>query len=263
MIMGIINPDEGRIEVFGKPFSERSKERIGYLPEERGLYRKMKVLDHIVFLGEIKGVPAKTASERATAWMKRLELSGWEDKTVETLSKGMQQKIQFISTIIHDPELIILDEPFSGLDPINTQLLKDIVMEMKQEGRTIVLSTHLMDQVEKLCEHICLINKGRAVLEGDLSGIKMRFSRNTLTIRYQGDKAELEKHPGIESVNDFGQELSVTLKEGVDTNDVLRHAVERGRVDRFEIGEMSLHDIFIQQVKEGGGEVDDKTAQGR
>ena len=263
MIMGIINPDEGRIEVFGKPFSERSKERIGYLPEERGLYRKMKVLDHIVFLGEIKGVPAKTASERATAWMKRLELSGWEDKTVETLSKGMQQKVQFISTIIHDPELIILDEPFSGLDPINTQLLKDIVMEMKQEGRTIVLSTHLMDQVEKLCEHICLINKGRAVLEGDLSGIKMRFSRNTLTIRYQGDKAELEKHPGIESVNDFGQELSVALKDGVDTNDVLRYAVERGRVDRFEIGEMSLHDIFIQQVKEGGGEVDDKTAQGR
>ena len=263
MIMGIINPDEGQIEVFGKPFSERSKERIGYLPEERGLYRKMKVLDHIVFLGEIKGVPAKTASERGTAWMKRLELSGWEDKTVETLSKGMQQKIQFISTIIHDPELIILDEPFSGLDPINTQLLKDIVMEMKQKGRTIVLSTHLMDQVEKLCEHICLINKGRAVLEGDLSGIKMRFSRNTLTIRYQGDKAELAKHPGIESVNDFGQELSVALKEGVDTNDVLRYAVERGRVDRFEIGEMSLHDIFIQQVKEGGGEIDDKTAQGR
>ena len=263
MIMGIINPDEGRIEVFGKPFSERSKERIGYLPEERGLYRKMKVLDHIVFLGEIKGVPVKTASERATAWMKRLELSGWEDKTVEALSKGMQQKIQFISTIIHDPELVILDEPFSGLDPINTQLLKDIVMEMKQEGRTIVLSTHLMDQVEKLCGHICLINKGRAVLEGDLSGIKMRFSRNTLTIRYQGDKAELEKHPGIESVNDFGQELSVALKEGVDTNDVLRYAVERGRVDRFEIGEMSLHDIFIQQVKEGGGEIDDKTAQGR
>jgi ABC-2 type transport system ATP-binding protein len=262
MIMGIINPDEGRIDVFGEPFSERSKERIGYLPEERGLYRKMKVLDQIVFLGEIKGVPAKKASERATAWMKRLELSGWEDKTVESLSKGMQQKIQFISTIIHDPELVILDEPFAGLDPINTQLLKDIVMEMKRSGRTIVLSTHLMDQVEKLCQRICLINKGRTILEGDLADIKMRFSRNTLTMRYRGDKAELAKHPSVESVNDFGQELSVALKEGADTNDVLRHAVERGRVERFEIGEMSLHDIFIQQVRERGGEVDE-AAQGR
>ncbi len=263
MIMGIINPDEGRIDVFGEPFSERSKDRIGYLPEERGLYRKMKVLDHIVFLGEIKGVPAKTASDRAVAWMKRLELSGWEQKTVESLSKGMQQKIQFISTIIHEPELIILDEPFSGLDPINTQLLKDIVMEMKMEGRTIVLSTHLMDQVEKLCERICLINKGRTILEGDLSGIKMRFSRNTLTMRYRGDKADLGRHPGVESVNDFGQELSVALKDGIDTNDVLKYAVERGQVDRFEIGEMSLHDIFIQQVKERGGEVGDETVQGR
>ena len=263
MIMGIINPDEGRIDVFGEPFSERLKDRIGYLPEERGLYRKMKVLDQIVFLGEIKGLPTKTASERAVAWMKRFELSDWEQKTVESLSKGMQQKIQFISTIIHEPELIILDEPFSGLDPINTQLLKDIVMEMKQEGRTIVLSTHLMDQVEKLCERICLINKGRTILEGDLSSIKMRFSRNTLTIRYRGDKADLEKHPGVESVNDFGQELSVALREGVDTNDVLRHAVERGRVDRVEIGEMSLHDIYIQQVKERGGEVDDETIQSR
>ena len=263
MIMGIINPDEGRIEVFGEPFSEKSKDRIGYLPEERGMYRKMKVLDHIVFLGEIKSLPAKTAAERAIAWMKRLELSGWEQKTVESLSKGMQQKIQFISTIIHEPELIILDEPFSGLDPINTQLLKDIVMEMKQEGRTIVLSTHLMDQVEKLCERICLINKGRTVLSGDLSDIKMRFSRNTLTMRYRGEKAELARHPGVESVNDFGQELSVALKEGVDTNDVLRYAVERGRVDRFEIGEMSLHDIFIQQVRERGGEIDEEAAQGR
>ena len=263
MIMGIIKPDEGRIEVFGEPFSERSKDRIGYLPEERGLYRKMKVLDHIVFLGEIKGVPSRTASERALAWIERLELSGWEQKTVESLSKGMQQKIQFISTIIHEPELIILDEPFSGLDPINTQLLKDIVMEMKGEGRAIVLSTHLMDQVEKLCERICLINRGRTVLEGDLSDIKMRFSRNTLTMRYRGDKAELEKHPGVESVNDFGQELSVALGEGADTNDVLRHAVERGRVDRFEIGEMSLHDIFIQQVRERGGEIDDEADQGR
>ena len=262
MIMGIIEPDEGEISVFGEPLSEKTKERIGYLPEERGLYRKMKVIDHLVFLGEIKGVSAKVAAERSTEWMRRLELEGWEQKTVESLSKGMQQKIQFISTVLHDPELMILDEPFTGLDPINTQLLKDIVMEMKGEGRTIVLSTHLMDQVEKLCERICLINKGRIVLEGDLAEIKMRFSQNVLTIRYRGDHRALEAHPGVERISTFGQELSVTLREGADANDVLRYALEKGRVERFEIGEMSLHDIFISQVKERGGEVRDEAAQG-
>ena len=262
MIMGIIEPDEGQISVFGEPFSERTKERIGYLPEERGLYRKMKVLDHLVFLGEIKGVPAKIGAERSIEWMRRLELTGWEQKTVESLSKGMQQKIQFISTVLHEPELMILDEPFTGLDPINTQLLKDIVMEMKGEGRTIVLSTHLMDQVEKLCERICLINRGRAVLEGDLADIKMRFSKNVLTIRYRGDHRDLEAHPGVERVGTFGQEISVSLREGTDPNDVLRLAVEKGRVERFEIGEMSLHDIFISQVKERGGEVQDEASEG-
>ena len=262
MIMGIIEPDEGQISVFGEPFSERTKERIGYLPEERGLYRKMKVLDHLVFLGEIKGVPAKIGAERSIEWMRRLELTGWEQKTVESLSKGMQQKIQFISTVLHEPELMILDEPFTGLDPINTQLLKDIVMEMKGEGRTIVLSTHLMDQVEKLCERICLINRGRAVLEGDLAEIKMRFSKNVLTIRYRGDHRDLEAHPGVERVGTFGQEISVSLREGTDPNDVLRLAVEKGRVERFEIGEMSLHDIFISQVKERGGEVQDEASEG-
>jgi ABC-2 type transport system ATP-binding protein len=262
MIMGIIEPDEGEIGVFGEPFRERTKERIGYLPEERGLYRKMKVLDHLVFLGEIKGVPAKVAAERSIEWMRRLDLSGWEQKTVESLSKGMQQKIQFISTVLHEPELMILDEPFTGLDPINTQLLKDIIMEMKSEGRTIVLSTHLMDQVEKLCERICLINKGRAVLEGDLAEIKMRFSKNVLTFRFRGDHRALEAHAGVERVTTFGQELSVSLKEGADPNEVLRYAVEKGRVERFEIGEMSLHDIFISQVKEKGGEVRDEAAEG-
>lgn len=262
MIMGIIEPDEGEIRVFGEPFSEKTKERIGYLPEERGLYRKMKVLEHLVFLGEIKGVPAKVAAERSVAWMRRLDLAGWEQKTVESLSKGMQQKIQFISTVLHEPELMILDEPFTGLDPINTQLLKDIIMEMKSEGRTIVLSTHLMDQVEKLCERICLINKGRLVLDGDLAEIKMRFSKNVLTIRYRGDHRSLENHPGVERVGTFGQELSVSLREGTDPNEILRHAVENGRVERFEIGEMSLHDIFISQVKERGGEIRDEAAEG-
>lgn len=258
MVMGIIHPDEGEIRIFERSFDEKAKERIGYLPEERGLYRKMKVLEHLVFLGEIKGVPARVAHERAMKWLKKLELGGWEEKPVESLSKGMQQKMQFISTVLHDPQLVILDEPFTGLDPINTQLLKDIIDDLREEGRAIVLSTHLMDQVEKLCSKICLINKGRKVLEGPLSDIKMRFSKNVLSLRFSGERSDLENHPGVEKVNTFGQELSITLRSGADPNDILRHAVQRGRVERFEIGEMSLHDIFITQVKGEGGEVEDE-----
>ncbi len=193
--MGIIQPDEGKIEILGEPFSESLKEKIGYLPEERGLYRKMKVLEHLVFLAEIKGLPAKTAAERARSWLERVDLGGWEDKPVEALSKGMQQKIQFISTIIHEPQIVILDEPFTGLDPINTQMLKDVIVEMKNEGRTVILSTHLMEQVEKLCEKICLINKGRKVLEGGIQEIKMRFSKNVVAMRFTGDVSRAGSAP--------------------------------------------------------------------
>lgn len=260
MTMGIIEPDEGKIEIFGEPFSESMKERIGYLPEERGMYRKMKVLDHIIFLAEIKGVPARTAAERAKRWLERVDLTGWEDKPVEALSKGMQQKIQFISTVIHEPQMVILDEPFTGLDPINTQLLKDVIIEMKDEGRTVILSTHLMDQVEKLCERICLINRGRKVLEGGLADIKMRFSKNVVAMRYSGSASELESHPDVEKIGEFGQGLSVTLAEGADPSRMLRYALDHGRVDRFEVGEMSLHDIFIAQVRAKGGELDEENA---
>jgi ABC-2 type transport system ATP-binding protein len=263
MIMGIIEPDEGEVRVFGEPLSERIKDGIGYLPEERGLYRKMKVLDHLVFLGRIKGVSAGTAAERGKKWLKRLDLADWADKTVEALSKGMQQKIQFISTVLHEPRLIILDEPFTGLDPINTQVLKDIIAEMHHEGRTVILSTHLMDQVEKLCKKICLITKGRKVLDGALADIKMAYSRNVVTVRFSGDAAHLEGHPAVERVSAFGQELTLTLKPGTDTNEILRRALDGGRVERFEIGEMSLHDIFIAKVGEEGGAVNDEASHRR
>ncbi len=257
MSMGIIEPDEGDVRVFGAPLSEKVKDTIGYLPEERGLYRKMKVLDNLVFLGQIKGVSKRTSAERGRTWLERLDLGDWADKTVESLSKGMQQKIQFIATVLHEPKLVILDEPFTGLDPINTQLLKDIIDEMQRDGRTIVLSTHVMEQVEKLCRRICLINKGKQVLEGLLSDIKMRFSKNVISMRYAGDRAYVERHRGVEKISADGQDLTITLKPGTDTNDVLRHALEGGRVERFELGEMSLHDIFIAQVKAGGGEIDE------
>ncbi|MBU8922096.1 MAG: ATP-binding cassette domain-containing protein [Bacteroidales bacterium] len=258
MVMNILEPDEGSIRLFDEPINEKVKEKIGYLPEERGMYRKMKVLDQLIFLGEIKGISSSVAEQRAKEWLERVELGDWADKTVETLSKGMQQKVQFISTVLHDPQLVILDEPFSGLDPINTQILKDIIIEMKDEGRTVVLSTHLMDQVEKLCQRICLIDKGKKVLEGKLADIKMEFSKNVISIRFEGDRKILENHPRVEKIADFGQELSVTLSEGTDPNEILRYALDNGRVDRFELGEMSLHDIFITQVREKGGVIDEK-----
>ena len=262
MIMGIIEPDQGQIMLFDSPFSEKVKERIGYLPEERGLYRKMKVLDHLVFLGEIKGVSSDTARKRAAEWLERVDLSEWADKNVEALSKGMQQKVQFISTILHDPQLVILDEPFTGLDPINTQLLKDIVEEMKDNGRTVVLSTHLMDQVEKLCERICLINRGRKVIEGELSDIKREFGRNVMTMRFSGDRSVLENDSRVVSVRSFGQELSLTLKDNVNPREVLMLALEHGEVEKFELGEVSLHDIFIAKVTEVGEVSSDEVIEG-
>jgi len=262
MIMGIIEPDHGQIMLFENPFSEKVKERIGYLPEERGLYRKMKVLDHLVFLGEIKGVSSDTARKRALEWLERVKLSEWADRNVEALSKGMQQKVQFISTILHDPQLVILDEPFTGLDPINTQLLKDIVEEMKDNGKTVVLSTHLMDQVEKLCENICLINRGRKVIEGELSDIKREFGENVMTMRFSGDRSVLENDSRVVSVRSFGQELSLTLKENVNPREVLMLALERGEVEKFELGEVSLHDIFIAKVTEEGEVSSDEVIEG-
>ena len=263
MIMGVIEPDEGGVRIFGEPFRERHKDLIGYLPEERGMYRKMKILEHLVFLGEIKGLSAGVARERARKWLDRLDLGAWADKTVESLSKGMQQKVQFIATVLHEPKLILLDEPFTGLDPINAQVLKDIIEELQAAGRTVVLSTHLMEQVEKLCKRICLIHKGKKVLEGALADIKMSFGRNVVTIRFSGDKAHLERHASVERVRAFGQELTVTLAAGTDTNSFLAYALSGGRVEKFEIGEVSLHDIFISKVKEEGGEVIDEAIQGR
>ena len=256
MTMGIIEPDEGAIRLFGEPLGERVKERIGYLPEERGLYRKMKVIDQIVFLAALKGMPAGAAAAAARRWLERVELAEWADRPVEALSKGMQQKVQFITAVLHEPRLVILDEPFSGLDPINTQLLMDIIVAMKDDGRTLILSTHLMDQVEKLCERICLINRGRRVLEGRLDEIKRRFGKNIVSLRAPNGRGVFEAHPAVAAVGESGRDLRLTLREGADPREILRAALEHGPVERFEVGEMSLHDIFIAKVREREGEPD-------
>jgi len=250
MIMRIIYPDTGDISIFGQPLKQVSKDRIGYLPEERGVYKKMKVIELLTFFGEIKSMKAADARREGMKWLERLELGPTAQKKVEELSKGMQQKVQFISTVMHSPDLVILDEPFSGLDPINADVLKDIILEFNRNGHTIIFSTHMMEQVEKLCDEICLINKGRKVLDGRLSDVKRRHGYNTITIRFDGDGAFLKDLPEVESVNDHGNEVFLRLRDGADSGAVLQAAAARLEIQKFELAEPSIHDIFVEQVSE-------------
>jgi len=248
MIMGITVPDAGQITVFGEPLIRAHMDQFGYLPEERGLYKKMKVLDHLVFLGQLKGLAASEATKRANAWCERFEFTSWTDKRVEELSKGMQQKVQFIGAILHDPRLVIMDEPFTGLDPANAVVLKDVLLEMAKAGKTILLSTHRMDQVERLCQSICLINHGRAVLSGELNQIKSSYGRHNVQIKYVGDAAFLNEPRLVQSFNNYGNYVEVRLAPGADSQELLRLAASKVRLDKFELMEPSLEEIFIDVV---------------
>ena len=248
MMIGITVPDAGQIQMFGKPFERRSLQRVGYLPEESGLYKKMKIVDQLIFLGELHGLEANAARQRAMAWGERMEISGWLDKKVEELSKGMQQKIKFIATLLHDPDFIIMDEPFSGLDPVNALLLKDVLLDLKGKGKTILFSTHQMDQVEKLCDSICLINHGKAVLQGDLKQIKAQHGKNNVQIEYEGDGDFLKKTQLVGSYNNYGNYVEVRLAPGADSQQLLRAVAERSRISKFELMEPSLEEIFIDTV---------------
>jgi ABC-2 type transport system ATP-binding protein len=252
MMMGITLPDSGSISLFGKPFERTSLERVGYLPEERGLYKKMKVLEQLVFFGELHGLASAEARKRATDWAKRLDIDEALPKKTEELSKGMQQKIQFIGSLLHDPGLIVMDEPFSGLDPVNAQLLEKTLLELKDEGKAIVFSTHRMDQVEKLCDSICLINKGEAVLAGRVREIKSRYERNRIIVEFEGS-AEFLKSPEIAEAKNFSGHAEIRLKPHGDAQKLLREASAAARIFRFEMVEPSLEEIFIQTV---GGKVD-------
>jgi ABC-2 type transport system ATP-binding protein len=248
MVMNILIPDEGTVQVMGRTLDEAMKARIGYLPEDRGLYPKMKVGELILFLAEIKGVPRERARADLDAWLRRFELADWRNKKVEQLSKGMQQKVQFIVTVLHRPDLIILDEPFAGLDPVNTKLIKDIMLELRGEGRTIIFSTHRMEQVEMICDNICLINKSRMVLEGNLAQIKRQYGKNTVVLEYEGDARFVAELPGVEKVDDYGKYMEVKLRDAGDPQEILRQAAGRLRVNRFEVQEPSLNAIFIEKV---------------
>jgi ABC-2 type transport system ATP-binding protein len=248
MVMNIIIPDSGSIQVLGRKMDEHMMGRVGYLPEDRGLYPKMKVGELVLFLAEMKGVRGAEAKTRTDFWLKRFDLSDWKMKKVEELSKGMQQKIQFVVTVLHNPDLIILDEPFSGLDPVNTKLLKDIMLEMKRQGKTIIFSTHRMEQVEMICDNICLINKAEKVLEGSLLDIKKEYGKNTVFLDYEGDSEFISSFPEIENLDDYGKTMEIKLREQADPQDLLKKLVGRIRVRKFEIKEPTLNAIFIDKV---------------
>ncbi|SRR6266498_1355955 len=245
MILGILEPDSGQISIFGEALGQSHKDVFGYLPEERGLYRKMKVLEHLVFLGQLKGLAAKDAAARAQDWCERFELTAWTEKKVEELSKGMQQKVQFIAAVLHDPRLIIMDEPFAGLDPANALVLKDAFIDLAKKGKTVLLSTHRMDSAEKLCHSICLMNRGRAVLEGDLNQIKANYGFSNIQVRYEGDESFLHEARLVESFNNYGNFVEVRLAPGADAQELLRLASARARISRFELMEPSLEEIFL------------------
>ena len=218
------------------------------MPEERGLYKKMKVLDQLVFLGELHGLSATVAQQKATEWCQKLEIAEKLQSKVEELSKGMQQKIQFIAALLHDPDFVIMDEPFFGLDPVNASLLKDVMLELKKKGKTILFSTHRMDQVEKLCDSICLINKGKPVLQGELKQIKARYGKSNIQIEYDGNGAFLEQNPLVSSYNNYGNYVEVRLAPGADSQQLLKMVAERSRINKFELMEPSLEEIFIEVV---------------
>ena len=251
MMVRILIPDEGVVRVLGKPLSERTQELIGYLPEERGLYRHMRMLEILRFLGALKGLPEAESERRARIWLDRLGLGDRINDEIHNLSRGMQQKVQFIAAVIHRPPLVILDEPFTGLDPVNAAVIKDVMLELRSQGATIILSTHRMDQVEQMCDSICLMNKGQKILDGDLKAIKRSYGTNTVRMDFVGDPCFLQLPKIIERTNSYGEMVDITLRPGGDAQQILKSAVERGvQVRRFELIEPPLNDIFIQKVSE-------------
>lgn len=248
MIMRIIMPDEGAISLFGELSKPKLLDQIGYMPEERGLYKNMRAIELLVFFAEMKGLSARDARQEAEKWLSRLELAAWNDKKVEDLSKGMQQKIQFAATVLHKPRLIILDEPFSGLDPVNTLLLKDIMLDLKKNGHTILFSTHQMESAEKLCETICLVNRGNRVLYGTLADIKRQFGSNRVRLRYDGKADFLDDKRFVDKYDDYGQYVEISPASGIPAQKILEHAVQQVTVYHFELADPSLNEIFIEVI---------------
>ena len=254
MIMDIYEPDSGVVRLFDQVGGGRTNSaRIGYLPEERGLYPKMRVLDVLVFLAEAKGVQRRAARAKALEWLGTLGLSDWKMRKVSDLSKGMQQKVQFISTVLHDPELVILDEPFSGLDPVNSQVLRDTVLEYRRRGKTVLFSTHIMEHAEKLCDRLCIIARGKKLVDGSLAEVKQRHGGRHVIVAFDGSQGGAQQvfsdRKLVAKIQDFGQQAELELADGADPQEILRALVSSGaRLSRFELASPSLHKIFVDLV---------------
>ncbi|MCK5536403.1 MAG: ATP-binding cassette domain-containing protein [Bacteroidales bacterium] len=255
IITQITAPDNGIIKLNGERMTMNNVGNIGYLPEERGLYKKMKVGEQALYLAQLKGMSKKLAHERLKNWFYKFEITGWWNKKVEELSKGMQQKIQFIITVLHEPELLIFDEPFSGFDPINANLLKNEILELRNRGATIIFSTHNMSSVEEICDDIALINNSKVILDGDIHEIKNRFKTNTYEVRFQGDfdKIVAAQTPDY-SINEISNKngstlVNLTLSDGVSTNKMLQHIIQAGNICEFSELIPSMNDIFINVVE--------------
>lgn len=251
MIVNIFAPDSGQVELFGTAITPAAQDRIGYLPEERGLYKKMKVGEQLRFFAELKNVSRREADARVDRWLSRLRIAEWKNKKSSELSKGMQQKVQFITTVLHEPDLLILDEPFSGLDPVNVDLLKEIVLELKSAGKTIIFSTHQMEVAERICDDICLINRSRKVFAGPLREVKRGFGRNAVALRVTGGDSVLADKQLLAKVEQHSDGVEALLTDGADAQELLRRLIASGAsIERFEMTEPSLHDIFIEKVTE-------------
>lgn len=254
MIVNITVPDKGEVRLFGEKMSGELQNRVGYLPEDRGLYKKMPVGEQLSFFATLKGVPKAEVEKRIDTWLARMSLSEWKTKKWEELSKGMQQKVQFVSTILHDPDLVILDEPFSGLDPINSNLLKEIVQEMKARGKTIIFSTHLMEQAEQMCDAICLVNRGRNIVQGSVREVKRNFMQGMrerkIALEAENLNGQLEDAALVKHVTPRNHHLELTLQEGANPQELLQRLVMSGAlIHRFELVEPTLNEIFIASVE--------------
>ncbi len=255
MMMNIYIPDSGEVLLRGEKVDHRFKDKVGYLPEERGLYKKSKVMDILLYFAELKGKKGRKVQKKAEEYLERFDLLDRKAAKIEDLSKGNQQKVQFISTILHDPEFIILDEPFAGLDPINTNLLKEIILDLKKQGKVIIFSTHLMDYAEKMCDHIAMIDHGKIILKGSLSDIKAKYAQKNISLNYEGDISFLQSHPIVEKIEDFGNTTGIKVKDPSQTQELLKALINNGvNVKKFDANDISLHEIFISLAGKVEGE---------
>ncbi|HEB54040.1 MAG TPA: ATP-binding cassette domain-containing protein [bacterium] len=249
MVMSIFRQDRGTISVLGHPDAQEVKDRLGYLPEEKGLYKKMKTAEIVAYFGKLKGMAQREANEKARRLLTDYGLGDWLDKKCEAMSKGMGQKVQILGTIIHDPDLVILDEPFSGLDPVNRDVMRDTILRMKKEGRTVIFSTHVMEQAEKLCDEMMMIHRGQLAFAGTLAQVKAGRDRG-IRIEYDGDGSVLAQLPGLDRLNDDNKAAELFLRPGEDPQRALRWLVEHLTIRSFDIREPSLHEVFVRTVEE-------------